>query len=272
MCGKIKYVSLLFLLFSFSMLAVSHSAAKTIKREFCVLKGDTRTVSIDSTRVKKLKVGNKKISVKVRDFSIRVRGKKIGKSKFSYRIPGMKHTYKYKVIIYSKKKVRKKANRALKKYLAKLPEGTRYAYADFNKDGIKELLHEGKITFYNYQIKKCKTRKYGFEDIYVSPETKVVFATYRKPKETRSFIYYSSFYRPSASKIFALNKTGTGYKKYTETGKKKFLAKAPYAYYDESDEQDDYNYEAMTESEIWQAIEKKMPGYKKVMFKIKTAA
>ena len=268
---RIRKIGLIAFLFAVGMPIVmsGNTHAKVVKKKIYILKGITRRISIDSTRVKKLKIKNKKIRVRTKEFSLRVKGIKAGKSEFSYRIPGMKNKYCYKVVVRSKKKVKKEAKKKLRKYLKKLPEGTGYALVDFNKDGIPELFHNGRITFYHYRKKKCITQKYGFQDVYISSRTKMIFVTYRKPKTTKKFIFVSEFYRPSAYKIFRLTATGSGYKKYTETGLAVYSALAPYAYYDGSYEQDDYNYEAMTEQDILENIKKKMHSFHKINLKQK---
>ena len=245
-------------------------SAKTITKSLKLLQGTTRYVEHNSSDVKKLKVKNKKyISVKGKSYLIKVTGKKVGKTSFTYRPCGDKNGYKCNVTVYSVKKVKKKADKALKKVLKKLPNNTSYAFVDFNKDGIKELFYDGKITHYDYVKNKCYTKDYGFKEIYQSKKTKRIYAIKNEPIETDCFTYFSEFYTVSLTKLFALTGEGTGFRTYTEKGLQEYNASAPYAYYDDHYDQDDYDYEALTESDVNARIEEKMPGYKKVVLKKK---
>lgn len=259
---------------SFLMLGVVLSSrpvsAKPVTQNLEMLQGSTRCIEYNCSDVKKIAIKNKKyISVKGKSYMIEVTAKKAGKTSFTYRLPEDKKTYKCNVKVYSLKSVKKKATAKLKKQLAALPQGTSYTYLDFNKDGVDELFHDGNITYYDYVKNKCRTVDYGFQEIYTSPKTKRIYVVKKKPLKTDFFAYFSEFYTVSSFELFTLTGEGTGFRTYTKKGLKEYSAKAPYAYYDDHYDQDDYDYEALTEEEMNARIEEKIPGFKKILLKEK---
>lgn len=243
-------------------------SAKTVTQNLKMLQGSIRFVEHNCSDVENITIKNKKIiSVKGKSYMNQVTAKKAGKTSFTYRLPEDEKLYKCNVTVYSLKSVRKKVSAELKKQLSVLPKGTMYTYLDFNQDGVKELFYDGKIMYYDYAKNKCKTVNYGFQEIYTSPKTKRIYVIKKKPVKTDFFTYFSEFYTASPYKIFALTGEGTGFRTYTKKGIREYSAKAPYAYYDEHYDQDDYDYEALTEKEMIAKIEKMMPGYKKVVLK-----
>lgn len=268
---NVKRVSIVlsFLMFGI-VLSARPVSAKTVTQNLKMLQGTTRNIEHNCSDVKKITIKNKKyISAKGKSYMIKVTAKKAGKTSFTYRLPDDKTIYKCNVKVYSLKSVKKKATAKLKKKLSALPEGTLYTYLDFNKDGVKELFHDGNITYYDYTKNKCRTVEYGFEEIYTFKKTKRIYVVKKEPLETDCFTYFSEFYTVSPLKLFALTGEGTGFRTYTEKGLTEYSAKAPYAYYDDHYDQDDYDYEALTEEEMNARIEEKMPGYKKVVLKEK---
>ena len=269
-----KNVKRVSIVLSFLMLGVVLSvrpvSARTVTQNLKMLQGSTRCIEHSCSDVKKITIKKKRyISAKGKSYMIKVTAKKAGKTSFTYRLPGDKKNYKCNVTVYSLKSVRKKAAAKLKKQLSALSEGTLYTYLDFNKDGVKELFHDGRITYYDYAKNKCRTVDYGFQEIYTSKKTKRIYVIKKKPLETDCFIYFSEFYKVSPFKLFALTGEGTGFRTYTEKGLQEYSAKAPYAYYDDHYDQDDYDYEALTEEEMNARIKEKMAGYKKVVLKEK---
>lgn len=248
----------------------SPEALAKVKREKVVmLQGSTRIVPMDSTDVKNLKIKKNNIKVTAKDFAVTIKAKKVGKSVITYSIPGLKDKYRIDVKVLSLKKVKKASTAKLKKAQKKLAKGAKYAYYDLNRDGIKELLTPGKITYYDYAKKKCVSKKYNFSDIYVSKSSDMFLMIYEKPKKTEEFTYLCEYYKPRTAMIFDLADTGTGYRQYTDAGLSVYGAALPYSYYDFGYDQDDYEYEDMSEEEVSADMRQKVPGYKKIVWKVK---
>ena len=66
-------------------------------------------------------------------------------------------------------------------------------------------------------------------------------------------------YKVDNTKVFQLKDTETGFRTYTEKGMQVYGAKEPYSYYDFTYDQDDYEYEDMTEAEMEQKLETLAP-------------
>ena len=263
-------IVLSFLVLGF-MLSSRPASAETVTQNLEMLQGATRCIEHNCSDVEKIAIKNKKcISAKGKPYMIKVTAKKAGKTSFTYRLPEDEKTYKCNVKVYSLKSVKKKATAKLKKQLAALSEGTSYTYFDFNKDGVNEFFHDGNITYYDYEKNKCITVDYGFQEIYTSPKTKRIYVVKKKPLKTNYFTYFSEFYTVSSHELFKLTGEGTGFRTYTKKGTQEYSAKAPYAYYDDHYDQDDYDYEALTEKEMNARIEEKIPGFKKIVLKKKT--
>lgn len=260
----VRRFCLIVVLLGFGLCLSFRVQAKTIKKDITLLQGSIRKVAMDSTDVELLKVTNRKVAVTAKDFFVNIKGKKSGKVFITYKISALKNTYKYNVTVLPVKRVKKKANHELKKVFTELPQGTKYIYFDFNGDGIKELFYDGRIVFFDYGKNKCESRKYDFKNIYISKKNKRILAIYQNPTTTSDFIYRSGFYCPSKEKVFGLDFTGTGFREYTADGRLLYSANAPYAYYDNFYDQDDYDYEALTEKQVIQRLKKKMPGCKKL--------
>ena len=241
--------------------------AKTIKKNITILQGHYRKIPYNSTDVKKMEVSSKRLQVKPGDYSIRIRAKKAGKESFSFQPVGIKTRYCYTVTIRPLKEVRNEADKKLGNKMKRLPLGTKFACIDLNKDGIKELFYPGKIVYYNYQKRKCETQKFPASELYVSDESKMIFAIRSFPEKQEAFSYTSMFLIPSETCIFRLDDTGTGFREYTENGKEEYGAKNPYAYYDYCYDQDDYDYEDLSEDEVREKVQKKMPGIHKIRMK-----
>lgn len=245
-------------------------SAQTITQNLEILQGTTRSVEYNCSDVEEITITDKDfISAEGKAYEILVTAKKAGQTSFTYRLPDDENTYICNVTVHPLQTIKMKANAKLKKKFASLPKGTSYTYFDFNKDGVKELFHNGKITYYDYEKNKCKTVNYGFKEIYTSQKSKQIYVVKKKPLKTKYFTYFSEFYTGSSLKLFELTGEGTGFRTYTKKGIKKYKAKAPYAYYDDHYDQDDYDYEALTKKEMNARIKKKMPGYKKVVLKEK---
>lgn len=269
MLRSMKTYALLLSMIFLGLCMPVRAEAKTIKKNVTVLQGTTRKIPMDSTDVEQLKVSNKNISVTAKDFFVKVKAKKAGKTTITFKIKALNQSYKYTVTVLSAKKVEKAAHKKIKAYYSKLPKGTRYAYLDLNQDGVRELYHSGKIIYYDYKKNKCAVQKCGFKELYRSSKSKYILAVYQKPRKTTEFIYWSEYFVPSNEHIFRLDATGTGFREYTEEGKNVYGANAPYAYYDYGYDQDDYEYEALTKDQVIKKLSKKIPGYKKVVLKTK---
>lgn len=253
-----------------SLFTLATAEAKTVKKNVTLVQGTTRKVSMDSTDVKSLKVSGKKyVSVKAKDFYVKIIGKKPGKAEISFKIPEINKTYKIKVTVLSLKKTKKTAHTQLKNYLKKLNPGTAYMYTDLNWDGINELCLKNKFVYYDYQKKKLTTAKHNFSDIYTSKKTKKIYGIFRKQRETKEFVYFSGLFEPVATKVFALEETGQGFRSYTEEGMKVYGTEKPFAFYDDHFDQDDYEYEDMTQEEMEKRLNKLVPNAVKLEWKKK---
>lgn len=247
------------------------SAAKTtlVKKNISLIQGSTRSVEMDATDVKKLKIKGKKFAkITAKDFYVKIKGKKAGKVTVTFEIPAVEKKYKITAIILAKKETNKKSIKKLNKYLSKLPKGTKYAFVDINKDGIKELYLENKFVYYDYQKKQCKTKAHNFKEIYISTgKQKRIYTLLKEPRETESFVYFSEVYEADGQKIFKMKALGIGFRQYTDKGKLEYGVPEDYSYYDDSYDQDDYEYEGWTEEGITTWL--KENNYKKIEMKEK---
>ncbi len=242
----------------------------TVETDISVIKGATRMVEMETTSVDDKKVSVKKVaSIKIKDYCVKIKGLKKGKTTVTFSIPEIQKKYIIHVNVLSKFKVQKKAKQALKQYLKKRSKGTRYTYADLNKDGIDELVLKKKIMYYNYETGKIGMQKHNFSSIYTCKKNNTIYGVLKKQRKTKEFLYISEFYKPNLYEVFQLEGTGTGFRKYTDKGKKVYAVTENYAYYDYSYDQDDYEYDAFSKSEMWKRISKKMTGYKKIVMKKK---
>ena len=242
----------------------------TEEKEICVLKGATRMVEMETTSVDDKKVSVKKVaSVKIKDFYVKIKGLKKGKTTVTFSVPEINKKYIIHVTVLSKFKVGKKSQRALEEYLDKKSDGTQYIYVDLNRDGLKELLLKKKIAYYNYETQKVETVQHNFSSVYTCEKNTMLFCELKKKRKTKEFTYLSEFYRPNLYHVFALDGTGTGFRKYTTRGKRVYGVSANYAYYDYGYDQDDYEYEAFTKQQMKNKIAKKMPKNKKLTWKKK---
>lgn len=83
------------------------------------------------------------------------------------------------------------------------------------------------------------------------------------PESTKyAFVYFSEVYQANMTKIFKMESLGIGFRQYTEAGKAQYGVQEDYAYYDDSYDQDDYDYEGWTEEAIKTWLEEN--EYKKV--------
>lgn len=253
-----------------SMMSVTVVEAKTVKKTVVLLEDTTRKVSMDSTDITSLKVSGKKyVSVKAKDYYVKITGKKPGKAEISFKIPELNKKYKINVTVLSLKKTKKTANAQLNKYLKKLKKGTAYMYTDLNKDGIRELCLKNKFVYYDYQKKKLRRVKHNFSDIYTSKKSKKIYGILREQKKTEEFVYFSGLFEPDATKIFGLTDLGHGFRMYTEVGKVNYGVENPYAFYDNYYDQDDYEYEDLTQEEMEKCINKLIPQAVKLKWKKK---
>lgn len=254
----------------FSVTARAEERWTTIEKNISVVKGATRVVEMDSTSVDDKMVSIKKVaSIKVKDFCVKIKGLKKGKTTCTFSIPEINKKYIIHVTVLSKATVKKESTQALQQYLDKKAEGTRYIYVDLNKDGIKELVLKKKIVYYNYETHKVETVKNNYSTIYICNKNDTIYCELKKQRKTKAFVYFSEFYQPNLYKVFALDGTGTGFRKYTAKGKRMYGVTADYAYYDTTYDQDDYDYEAFSQQEMKKRIAKKMPKYKKLKWKKK---
>ena len=230
----------------------SEAKMKLVKKNISVIQGSNRSVEMEATDVNKLKIKGKKYAkVTVKDFQVKIKGKKAGKVTVTFKIPDAGKKYKITATILAKKKTNKTATKKLKKYLSKLPEGTQYAFVDINKDGIKDLYLEDQFVYYDYQKKKCKTKAHNFKEIYISTgNQKRIYTLLKEPRETESFVYFSEVYEADMKKVFKMESLGIGFRQYTDSGKIEYGVLEDYAYYDDSYDQDDYDYEGWTEEAI----------------------
>lgn len=244
--------------------------AKTINKKTVVMEKASRIVDMPSSDVEKFKVeGKKYVKAKAKAYQIVVTGKKKGNAVVTFKLPGEKTYFKIKVKVLSAKSVKAKAKTKLKNYLGKTKKGTKYLYADLNKDGVQELCLADKIVYYDYTKNKVRTVKHDFQKIYTSKKTKKIYVIFNNPRKTTEFTYYSGIYTPDSSKVFKLNDTGKGFREYTEAGIKEYGAQNPYAFYDTFYDQDDYDYESLTEQQVQEKLAKLVPGAKELIWKIK---
>lgn len=262
---------LLTLIFVGALAVVVYSKSKeeVIEKNVSVLEGTQRKVSMNSTDVENLKIVNDDcISVTVKDFYVTVKGKSVGDAVITFGIPGEDYTYKIHVKVLSSQKISQIAERKIKQYEIRQKSGTKYFYYDFNQDGIEELCLQDRIVYYDYQKESLKTLKHDFKEIYVSKKNKKIYVLFCHPKERDCFVYFSAIYEPSGTDVFKLIDTGTGFRSYTKKGFKEYGTDKPYAYYDDQYDQDDYDYEDMTEIEMKQRLKQMIPGLKQVTWKI----
>ena len=262
-----------FVCFLVSFLSIKTYAKEqwiTEEKEICVLKGATRMLEMETTSVDDKKISVKKVaSVKIKDFYVKIKGLKKGKTTVTFSIPEINKKYIIHVTVLSKSKVRKKSQKALEEYLDKKTDGTKYVYVDLNRDGLKELFLKKKIAYYNYETQKVETVRHNFSSVYTCKKNTMLFCELKKKRKTKEFTYLSEFYTPDLYQVFALEGTGTGFRKYTTRGKKVYGVSENYAYYDYGYDQDDYEYEAFTKQQMKNKIAKKMPKNKKLIWKKK---
>lgn len=245
------------------MLINSPSEAKSVtKKNVTVLQGATKDIRAKALPTRIVSISNKKkLTAKMSEEGdvIHVKGKKTGTATISTKCDGIKKQTLYKVTVLSAKKVKTAANKKLKSYLKKQTKGTQYLYADLNQDGIKELCLKGKVIYYDYNKKKLMSQKMIAGDLYLSKKTGSVYVKWDKEEVKEEFVYVSRMYKVDHTKVFQLKDTETGFRTYTEKGMQVYGAKEPYSYYDFTYDQDDYEYEDMTEAEMEQKLETLAP-------------
>ncbi len=267
-----KYMVIILMCFFILLVSIEANATNfvIVEKNICVIKGSTRMVEMETTSVNDKKISNIQIvSVNIKDFCVQIKGREQGETTVTFTIPEIEKRYKININVLSKSETNKKAKKELKKYLKKIEKGTYYAYVDFNKDGITELILKNKIVYYNYETGKIATFKHNFSTIYTCKKNQKIYVVLKKQRKTKEFIYFSEFYRPSYYEVFSLDGTGRGFCKYTEKGKKLYGVNDDYAYYDSSYDQDDYEYLAFDKNVLRHKLMKKLPGYKKVKWKKK---
>lgn len=253
-----------------SLMSVVSVEAKTIRKNVVLLEGTTRKVSMDSSDVENLKISGKKYaSVKAKDFYVTIAGKKAGKTEISFDIPALKYKYKIKATVLSLKKTKKTAHTQLKQYLKKQKSGTKYMYTDLNRDGINELCLKNKFVYYDYQKKKLSNVKHNFSEIYTSEKSKNIYCILRNPRTTEEFVYFSAIYTPKATTVFGLKDTGKGFRQYTKQGQETYGTEKPFAFYDTYFDQDDYDYQGLTQEEADKRLKKYVPAAVKLEWKKK---
>lgn len=262
---------------------VDTRAAKTKKHTMTVLQNDTLSYDTGAGSPTGLKVKNKKIctakSIST-DSKVFIKGKKKGKTYVTFK-DGNIH-YKIKVKVLSLKETKAKAKKKIKTKMASLKKGTRYIYKDLDKDGIKELILEDNIYYYNYRLGKLKTRKNRYKDFYVGKGT-TFYGVLKKPRYTSYTTQTDEAITPSNAEfaelgefagfddhhIFKYVTRGMGYRKYTKLGRLVYGQKKDYGYYDHGYDQDDYQYVSFTKDEMKQRIKSRLKSGKRLTWKVK---
>ena len=264
-----KVLGVLFVLCMCVFVGGNVSQAKVVKKTVVVLKGASKNINLSGGPFKK-KVSNKNVKVKEdkEALTLTVTGKKVGTSKITVTY-SKKSKAQYTVKVLSQSKVKKTSDGKLKKYVKKLKKKTQYAYVDINNDGVKEVFHHGGFTYYNYITKKLVTKKYGIKTLYVSQESDKIFAMLQddKVRNEEEFVYFSAFYELDLTKVLDLKDPNTGYRRYTDAGKKAYGVTKDYSFYDYLYDQDDYEYEAYTQEELAERLKTEMPKIKEVKMK-----
>lgn len=265
-------------------------AAKTKKYTMILLEKDTLSLETNYSAPTKLKVSSKKIcTAKKSDWKVLITGKKKGKTTVTFK--DYKTTWKVTVKVLSLKDTKKKADKALKKKIKGLAAGTKYIYADLDKDGLKDLILQDKIWYYNYRNSKVQSRDNKYKDFYVGSKAKFygylknpVYQAYLSDEDEATasnaeFIVLGEFVTYDDHYIFQPVGEGRGYRKYTEKGKKAYGQANDYAYYDYGYDQDDYEYISLTETEMlkgctkgghtFKGIEKEVPSGKLLTWTVK---
>ena len=260
----------------------AHIAQAASKNTFVVMEGTTREITPNSYKVKYSVSDKKKIAIikdKAQSYSkvspkagdgynygILVKGKKAGNTKLTLDNAGKKTEYNVKVL--SKAGVNKKAKKALKKYVNKYSGKSGCAYMDFNGDGIKEVLHNGRFTYYNYAINKVVTKKApvtDYEKLYISYKNKLMYATIKNEDNNskEDAVDIGSFFIMNEAKVFDFLNNNVRIGKYTNPrnylGDKCVEGTDYYLIRDAGYDQDDYWYEPYTKDAMDRWIDELMP-------------
>ena len=267
---------------------------KRVKKTFVVMEGATRELTSIADQETKISVTKKKVASATADeesgysrvsykagdgygYGVLVKGKKTGTTKVTVRNGSEKTIYTVKTI--SKSGVKKTSKKLLKKYAASLKKTKQCAYYDFNGDGIKDLYHDGKFTYYNYATKKVVTKKApltSIKELYVSAENHLMFAIPREETALGEKLtngnyeayLYGKFFLMNQGKVFDFLSNDVEYRRY---GEPKEYVGANYVegteYYflgDSGYDQDDYWYEPFTKEEMDKKLGELMPKMKQV--------
>ncbi len=215
-----------------------------------------------------------------------VKGKKVGSVEI--KLISSETTFVYKVQVLSKKSVNQEAMKALKKITIK--KGKKYAFADLNGDGVKDLFLGKNIYGYNYLTKKVVKKYTGIKPknlaaIYVSTNKKMLYMQAKKGKKigrrgkvSKNDPYtgkvVGAFYgfwdeRYDTSMFFERDKEYyiIKYDKPKNFVKNYKKGKKYYCFNDDHYDQDDYWYMPFTEKKIMKKVKSKMGKMKKVKLK-----
>lgn len=264
-----------------------------IKKPYVVMEGATREITPDSFKVK-YSVNNNKIVSVIKDkpqmystvspkagagytYGILVKGKKCGTTKITFKKAGKKTVYTVKVL--SKAFVKKQSKKALNKYIKKYAGKDNCSYMDFNGDGIKEVYHDGKFTYYNYAINKVVTKDAPvteYDRLYASYKNHLLYAAYNEDdNSTGSYeddaIDCGRFMLFNEAKVFDFLDYDVRIGKYVKpkeyVGDKYVEGTDYYLLRDSGYDQDDYWYEPYTEEEKEEYVSKNMPDKKEIVIK-----
>ena len=267
---------------------------KTVKKTFVVMEGAARELTPIADQNTKVSVAKKKVAAATVNeesayskvsykagegyaYGVLVRGKKSGTTKVAVRNGNEKNIYTVKTI--SKSGVKKTSKRMLKKYAAGMKKTKQSAYYDFNGDGVKELYHDGKFTYYNYATGKVVTKKApltSIKELYVSAENHLLFALPSKEITMGEKLFngnyeaylYGKFFMMNQAKVFDFLGNDVEYRRYGDPKQyvgDNYVEGTEYYYLGDSGyDQDDYWYEPFTKEEMDKKLGELMPKMKQV--------
>ncbi len=245
-----------------------------------VFEGETVKVPAPSIPFKaKVKIADKKIArVKKKKKSVEVTGVKAGKTKMTVKMG--KDRIVYKVKVYNKNEVQKKAGSKLDLKARSLGTINKYAMTDLNGDGITDMFADGDLYAYDYQnndvvMVKTEIDASALDKLFISEKEHVLYmeaatgaAVMIKGDPNKKKDYYSGkftglFFEFDTYEYFD-GDCGKGFIQYFHpelfVDKKDYVEGTDYyCYYDSSYDQDDYWYEWFTKEQIPERLQKLIP-------------
>ena len=164
----------------------------------------------------------------------------------------------YNITVLPKEKVKKKAQKMLKKVV----KNKRGIYDDFNQDGIEEYYSNGKIFYYDYEKNKVITKRF-----FTEKENSKIQKIYYSPKR---HLFYAEMEGKTAVHFVLVDREkiiGRVDREIRFLKVKDKKGKINYILNDESYDQDDYWYRPYTEEEMNKFLKKQIPDAKEINFR-----